>query len=144
MADAKSQEKQAQTETIESDDFASLLQQEFKPKSDRAKEEVESAVHTLAQQVLEGEALLADDVIGTINAIIAEIDAKLTEQINHLSLEGGRHFSIQVPRLGLGPGGKKHARLRRGGIPQPGRGLLWNHPGTHPGHAGAPGTTWPG
>jgi type VI secretion system protein ImpC len=84
MADAKSQEKQAQTETIESDDFASLLQQEFKPKSDRAKEEVESAVHTLAQQVLEGEALLADDVIGTINAIIAEIDAKLTEQINHI------------------------------------------------------------
>jgi type VI secretion system protein ImpC len=84
MADAKTQEKQAQTETIESDDFASLLQQEFKPKSDRAKEEVESAVHTLAQQVLEGEALLADDVIGTINAIIAEIDAKLTEQINHI------------------------------------------------------------
>jgi len=84
MAKAKSQEKQAQTETIESDDFASLLQQEFKPKSDRAKEEVESAVQTLAQQVMEGEALLADDVIGTINAIIAEIDAKLTEQINHI------------------------------------------------------------
>lgn len=84
MADAKSQEKQAQTETIESGDFASLLQKEFKPKSDRAKEEVESAVNTLAQQVLEGEALLADDVIGTINAIIAEIDAKMTEQINQI------------------------------------------------------------
>lgn len=85
MADAKSEElAQQQGETIEAGDFAALLEKEFKPKSDRAKEEVQSAVHTLAEQVLQGEALLADDVVGTINAIIAEIDAKLTEQINQI------------------------------------------------------------
>ena len=83
MADAKATESeaQAQVETAE-DDFAALLQKEFKPKSDRAKEEVESAVQTLAEQVLQGEVLMADDVVGTISAIIAEIDLKLTEQIN--------------------------------------------------------------
>ena len=85
MADAKSEElAQQQGETIEAGDFAALLEKEFKPKSDRAKEEVQSAVHTLAEQVLQGEALLADDVVGTINAIIAEIDAKLTEQVNQI------------------------------------------------------------
>ncbi len=85
MADAKSEElAQQQGETIEAGDFAALLEKEFKPKSDRAKDEVQSAVHTLAEQVLQGEALLADDVVGTINAIIAEIDAKLTEQVNQI------------------------------------------------------------
>ena len=85
MADAKSEElAQQQGETIVAGDFAALLEKEFKPKSDRAKEEVQSAVHTLAEQVLQGEALLADDVVGTINAIIAEIDAKLTEQVNQI------------------------------------------------------------
>ena len=84
MAKAKdeSQQAAAQVETAEAGDFASLLQKEFKPKSDRAREEVASAVSTLAEQVLEGEVLLGDDVVGTITAIIAEIDAKLTSQIN--------------------------------------------------------------
>lgn len=81
MAKAKATEQAAGTQTEESD-FAALLQKEFKPKSDRAKEEVQSAVETLAEQVLQGEVLLADDVVGTISAIIAEIDLKLTEQVN--------------------------------------------------------------
>jgi len=83
MADAKAKGKkaEAQVEEVEGD-FAALLQKEFKPKSDRAKEEVTTAVQTLAEQVLQGEVLLADDVVGTISAIIAEIDLKLTEQVN--------------------------------------------------------------
>ena len=64
------------------DDFSALLEKEFRPKSDRAKAEVESAVQTLAEQVLGGETLISDDAVSTINAIIAEIDAKLTEQLN--------------------------------------------------------------
>lgn len=84
MADAKAKEEQAaaQTEEAAEGDFAALLQKEFKPKSDRAKEEVATAVQTLAEQVLEGEVLLGDDVVGTISAIIAEIDLKLSEQVN--------------------------------------------------------------
>ena len=82
MADAKETQAQEQVAEATEDDFAALLQKEFKPKSDRAKEEVQSAVATLAEQVLQGEVLLGDDVVGTISAIIAEIDLKLTEQVN--------------------------------------------------------------
>ncbi len=63
-------------------DFAALLDREFKPKSDRAREAVEAAVQTLAQQALADTALVSDDALRSIEAMIAAIDAKLSEQIN--------------------------------------------------------------
>jgi len=81
MAEAK-QERAVAGQTVEASEFSALLQKEFKPKSDRAREEVESAVRTLAEQVLEDQDLIADDAINSINAIIAEIDRKLSEQVN--------------------------------------------------------------
>jgi type VI secretion system protein ImpC len=81
MAEAK-QEQVAQAAVQESDQFAVLLQKEFKPKTDRARAEVENAVRTLAEQALRETTVVSDDVIGTIKAIIAEIDKKLSDQIN--------------------------------------------------------------
>jgi type VI secretion system protein ImpC len=81
MADAK-QEQVAQAAVQEGDPFAALLQREFKPKTDRARAEVENAVRTLAEQALRETTVVSDDVIGTIKAIIAEIDKKLSDQIN--------------------------------------------------------------
>ena len=68
--------------TLEASEFASLLTKEFKPKSDRAKEAVETAVATLAEFVLKGVPIVSEDAIKTIQSIIAEIDKKLTEQVN--------------------------------------------------------------
>jgi type VI secretion system protein ImpC len=68
--------------TIEADQLGALLQKEFKPKTDQARAAVEMAVRTLAEQALRETAVVSDDVIGTIKAIIAEIDHALTEQIN--------------------------------------------------------------
>src|SRR5580658_8228378 len=68
--------------TQEASDFASLLTKEFKPKTDHARAAVESAVQTLAQQALSNTALISNDSLRSIEAIIAAIDAKLTEQIN--------------------------------------------------------------
>ncbi len=65
-------------------EFGSLLNKEFKPRTDRAKSEVEEAVKTLAEQALSHTNLVSSDVIESIEAIIAEIDAKLSEQINHI------------------------------------------------------------
>ena len=62
--------------------FAALLSREFKPKTDRAREAVEQAVQTLAQQALANTALVSGDALRSIEAIVAAIDAKLSEQAN--------------------------------------------------------------
>ena len=63
-------------------DFASLLNKEFKPRTDTAKTAVESAVATMAQQALENTALISDDVLHSIESMVAEIDKKLSDQVN--------------------------------------------------------------
>ena len=42
-------------------DFSALLMREFKPKTDHAREAVEAAVQTLAEQALAHTTLIADD-----------------------------------------------------------------------------------
>lgn len=82
---AKEEKKQSQTPeaaTMETSEFESLLQREFKPKSDRAKEAIDTAVRTLAEQALAETTLISEDAVRTVEAIIAEIDKKLSEQIN--------------------------------------------------------------
>ncbi|QIE43463.1 type VI secretion system contractile sheath large subunit [Meridianimarinicoccus aquatilis] len=85
MADEATQsaEGAAQTEVQESD-FASLLQQEFRPRTDEARSAVEGAVKTLAAQALENTGLISDDVLNSIASIIAEIDKKLSDQVNEI------------------------------------------------------------
>jgi type VI secretion system protein ImpC len=83
MAEAK-QATEGQAGGVEAGQFAVLLQKEFKPKTDRARAEVERAVHTLAEQALRETAVISEDVIGTIKAIIAEIDKKLSDQVNQI------------------------------------------------------------
>ena len=69
-------------ETIEATDFEALLNKEFRPKSDAAKSAVEEAVKTLAEQALSNTALISDDALRSIENIVAQIDKKLTEQVN--------------------------------------------------------------
>lgn len=64
--------------------FDALLAQEFRPKTERAKQAVENAVRTLAQQALENTATVSDDTYKSIEMIIAGIDQKMTEQINEI------------------------------------------------------------
>lgn len=82
MAGEQKEEEAVAQETLGVDDFSDLLKKEFKPKSDRAGAQVQAAVETLAQQVLSDQDLILDDAVNSINAIIAEIDLKLTEQVN--------------------------------------------------------------
>ncbi|MDF3067008.1 MAG: EvpB family type secretion protein, partial [Polyangiaceae bacterium] len=90
--------------TAETSDFTNLLNKEFKPQSTRAREEVESAVATLAQQALGTAATISTDVVSSIQSIIAELDRKLSEQVNEImhnadfqALEGswrGLHYLV--------------------------------------------------
>jgi len=83
MADSKTQpDPTTAIGAVESNDFDTLLQKEFKPKTDEAKAAVEAAVQTLAVQALSKTKLISSDTIKTIEAMIAELDKKLTEQVN--------------------------------------------------------------
>ena len=70
--------------TTETNDFTALLKKEFKPQSERAREDVEIAVKTLAEQALATTVNVSSDAILSIQAIIAELDRKLSEQINEI------------------------------------------------------------
>ena len=91
-------------EIAEVNEFESLLQTEFKPKTSDARQAVENAVRTLAEQALAGTALIGKDAVASIQSIIAELDKKLSEQINliihneeFVKLEGtwrGLHYLV--------------------------------------------------
>ncbi|MBO1073701.1 type VI secretion system contractile sheath large subunit [Roseomonas marmotae] len=74
----------ARDNMIAADDFSVLLQREFRPHSEQARNAVERAVRTLAQQALHETSLIGEDVIDTIQSMIAAIDQKLTRQINQI------------------------------------------------------------
>lgn len=71
-------------EAVELDDFSALLQQNFNTKNDVAAKEVENAVSTLVSEALTDQSLVADDVLDTVEAMIAAIDEKLSVQINEI------------------------------------------------------------
>jgi type VI secretion system protein ImpC len=82
MAETRLQESTLAGVAYEGGDFAALLNKQFKPKTDEAKSAVEAAVLTLAQQALARTQLIGSDVVASIEAMIAEIDKKLSDQIN--------------------------------------------------------------
>jgi type VI secretion system protein ImpC len=82
MAETAQQDSALAGVTLEGNDFASLLKKEFKPKTEEARGAVEQAVQTLAQQALADATLISTDALKTIEAMIAALDRKLTEQVN--------------------------------------------------------------
>lgn len=82
MAETQTQAATLAGVAYEGNDFAALLDKEFKPKSDDVRSAVEQAVQTLAQQALAQTALIGDDVMRSIEAMIAELDRKLSDQVN--------------------------------------------------------------
>lgn len=81
MSDTLEQQQSAQS-TLEVNDFEALLNKEFKPKSEESNTAVKSAVNTLVQQALQNASLISNDSIKTIEGMIAELDKKLSEQMN--------------------------------------------------------------
>jgi type VI secretion system protein ImpC len=79
---ASAQPAASMTETVELDDFQKLLDKNFGISSDPQRERVSSAVQTLAQQALSETALISKDAYDSIQAIIAELDKKMSEQLN--------------------------------------------------------------
>ncbi len=87
MAEATgTEQKTASTElaTQDADEFAGLLKNSFKPRSERHATEVENAVSTLVQQALADSSVIKGEVLDTIEEMIARIDEKLSAQVNEI------------------------------------------------------------
>jgi type VI secretion system protein ImpC len=82
MSEMLQQNRALEGVAIEGNDFTSLLKKEFKPKTEEARGAVEQAVQVLAAQALANTTLIGNDAIKSIEAMIAAIDQKLTEQVN--------------------------------------------------------------
>ncbi|GLQ58034.1 type VI secretion system contractile sheath large subunit [Devosia nitrariae] len=85
MSDVQADVKTAgEAGTVEVDEFSSLLKQSFKPRTERAETEIENAISTLVGQALADTSLIRDDVLDTIEEMIARLDEKLSVQVNEI------------------------------------------------------------
>ncbi|QDT03970.1 hypothetical protein K227x_23560 [Rubripirellula lacrimiformis] len=87
MSETKSEAPEAPADTaaaITLDTLSELLEAEFKPRSDEANLAVTTAVNTLAAQLVTTEMVASSDAIKTIEALVAEIDRKIAEQMNEI------------------------------------------------------------
>ncbi len=84
MTDTNPQPEASGGAAMEVSEFEKLLDTSFKPKSESASSAIHTAVQTLAEQALAGTAVVSEDTVKTIEGIIAELDRKLTEQVNHI------------------------------------------------------------
>ncbi|MCW6509314.1 type VI secretion system contractile sheath large subunit [Lichenifustis flavocetrariae] len=62
----------------------SVLKDSFKPRTERARIEVEGAITTLVNEALADSTVIKADVLDTIEEMIARIDQKLTAQMNEI------------------------------------------------------------
>src|ERR1700756_5314770 len=74
----------ALVETREADEVADLLKQSFKPRPERAATEVENAINTLVEEALADSSVVKADVLDTIEEMIAQLDKKLSAQVNEI------------------------------------------------------------
>jgi type VI secretion system protein ImpC len=80
--DRSTQTAPPQTKDLE--EFSQLLKQSFRPRTERAESELVNAISTLIREALTDSTVIKNDVVDTIESIIAGLDEKLSLQINEI------------------------------------------------------------
>ncbi|MEL6915898.1 MAG: type VI secretion system contractile sheath large subunit [Pseudomonadota bacterium] len=85
MADeAQVKSGDAQTELSELEDFSAILKQTINPTTEVAEKAIDNALATVVQTAMADQSLIDDDVIDTLQAMIAGIDQQLSAQVNEI------------------------------------------------------------
>ncbi|MEM9435590.1 MAG: type VI secretion system contractile sheath large subunit [Pseudomonadota bacterium] len=85
MADeAQVQSGEAQGELSELEDFSAILKQTINPTTENAERAIDSALATVVQTAVADQSLIDDDVIDTLQGMIAGLDEQLSVQINEI------------------------------------------------------------
>ncbi|MEL6586152.1 MAG: type VI secretion system contractile sheath large subunit [Pseudomonadota bacterium] len=82
MSDAQSQTDAQPGALSELEEFSDILRQTIKPRSDAAAAEVDNAVTALVREAMDDQTLVTEDVLDTMDAILAKLDSKLSDQLN--------------------------------------------------------------
>ncbi len=72
----------AEGEATSPDEFADLLKGSFKPTSERMASDVDNAISIVVSEALADANVIKDDVLDTIEEMIARLDEKLSDQMN--------------------------------------------------------------
>lgn len=73
---------EAQERTRDLSEFADILNQEIKPRTDEGKRSVEKALSALIGEAMEDQTLIDGNVLSTLDAMLAKLDKKLSDQTN--------------------------------------------------------------
>jgi type VI secretion system protein ImpC len=89
MAKAQATAAESAATTVEeapgaTSDFARLVKEKFRTSDDSKTNSIMRTVQTLAGQALEGVSMVGDDAVKTIEGLIAEIDKRLSGQVNQI------------------------------------------------------------
>ncbi|MCU0829703.1 MAG: type VI secretion system contractile sheath large subunit [Tabrizicola sp.] len=85
MATETQRDASAQGQALdELSEFSDILKQTIKPRTEVAAREVDNAVVALVREAMGDQTLVADDVIDTIDAMLAKLDQKLSAQVNEI------------------------------------------------------------
>lgn len=68
----------------ELEDFSNILKQTINPTTDTAEKAIDSALATVVMEAVKDQAIIDDDVIDTINSMIAGLDQQLSVQVNEI------------------------------------------------------------
>ncbi|MEM9220869.1 MAG: type VI secretion system contractile sheath large subunit [Pseudomonadota bacterium] len=84
MSSTDTTQEQAGAQSVEqtADEFADLLKENFRPRSTQAETDVQNAVSALVAQALSDTSLIKEDVLDTVEEMIAKLDEKLSDQVN--------------------------------------------------------------
>jgi type VI secretion system protein ImpC len=63
-------------------EFSDILKQTIKPRTDAGEREVDNALIALVREALDDQTVIEEDVIDTLDAMIAKLDKKLTDQMD--------------------------------------------------------------
>lgn len=98
---------EAQTDTSqgaealdELSEFSDILKQTIKPRTDVAAKEVDNAVVALVREALGDQTVIAEDVIDTLDQMLAKLDERLSAQVNAI-MHHDQFQSIEASWRGL-------------------------------------------
>ncbi len=82
--EAQTEGQQGAAALDELSEFSDILKQTIKPRTPEAETEVENAVASLVREAMKDQSVISEDVLDTLDAMLAKLDETLSDQMNEI------------------------------------------------------------